>query len=350
MLSQIVKNLNIARSGVYFLESLPFAFFSRVLVHPDLPPPTQEQISALWKNIIALHEADRENMDAGIYPWRAVEIENPWRHARSFLGVLSDGVRVAWRMRRGKTKDLPADAAEGMPEYYARNFHFQTDGYFSEASARRYDHQVEILFSGTAGAMRRMLLPVLAEGVTGRWLEIGCGAGSATRAVLETFPRAHVTAVDLSEAYLKVAQDNLRNYPHVDFVQANGTDLPFKDESFETVYSVYMLHELPRDVRSKVVREAYRILKPGGLLLFADSLQMGDTPEMDWALERFPKVYHEPFYKDYVRDRLEDLLARSCVHGSSSHAVSGSDATLGKPETRIGFLTKMAWLRKPLES
>ncbi len=67
---------------------------------------------------------------------------------------MGDGFRVAWRMRKNKNKDFQGKAAETaatMPDYYARNFHFQTDGYFSEASARRYDHQVEILFGGTAG-------------------------------------------------------------------------------------------------------------------------------------------------------------------------------------------------------
>ncbi len=44
----------------------------------------------------------------------------------------------------------------GLPEYYGRNFHYQTEGYLSEESAELYEHQTEILFMGTLGLMRRL--------------------------------------------------------------------------------------------------------------------------------------------------------------------------------------------------
>ena len=44
------------------------------------------------------------------------------------------------------------------PPYYLQKFHFQTDGYLSDGSAERYDHQVEVLFGGGAAAMRRHAL------------------------------------------------------------------------------------------------------------------------------------------------------------------------------------------------
>lgn len=332
------KTLSIARSGVYFLESLPFSVMTRFISHADVPPPTQAQVKTLWKHILRLHERESRNLAMGIYPTSALEIENPVQHVRNFARVLSDGVRVAWRMRQNKTKEFSnPETTEGMPEYYARNFHFQTDGYFTEDSARLYDHQVEILFSGTAGAMRRLILPVLNEGAqnSGRWLEVGCGNGSATRSVLETFKKARVTAVDLSPAYLKVAQDQLRSYPNVDFLQADAAELPFKDETFECVYSVYLLHELPKAVREKVVREAFRALKPGGLLVFADSLQLDDEVELNWALERFPKVYHEPFYRAYSKDKIEAIFEKHLRV---------------KPESDHGFFTKVVWAQKPLSS
>lgn len=340
ILSKIVRNLSIARSGVYFLEGLPLILVSRWFSRPDLPPPQPEQVKTLWPRIVNLHEREAENIANGVYPLRALEIENPLRHARSFMEVMADGVKVAWRMRQNKTKEFSkssAHKAKDMPEYYARNFHFQTDGYLSEASARRYDHQVEILFSGTAGAMRRLILPVLKKLTSGegRWLEIACGSGSATRPVLETFPKARVTALDLSSSYLKVAQESLRSFDSVDFIQGDGSHLEFKDGTFDAIYSVYLLHELPREVREKVVQEAYRVLKPGGLLIFADSLQIDDDPELNWALERFPKAYHEPFYKNYSQDKIEDLLSRvTGQKASSDHA----------------FFTKLAWIQKPLSS
>jgi len=340
LIGRLVKNISIARSGVYFLESLPVTLAGRWLSATHIPPPTKEQVQTLWPRVVELHEREAMNIEQGVYPLKALEIENPLRHARSFIEILGDGLKVAWRMRNNKNKDFQGKAAKvakEMPDYYARNFHFQTDGYFSEASARRYDHQVEILFSGTAGAMRRSLLPVLKKNTTGqgRWLEIGCGSGSATRSVLATFPKARVTALDLSASYLKVAQEKLGDFDNVDFVQGDGTVLEFKDETFDAVYSVYLLHEMPREEREKLVREAFRVLKPGGTLILVDSLQLNDDPDLNWALERFPKVYHEPFYTNYSKDRMEDLLKR---------------VTKTEAFSENFFLTKMCWIQKPSSS
>lgn len=338
IIPRLVQGLSIARSGLYFLESIPILLINRWFTNKELDPPTNQQIVASWRHLIQLHESERDHLEKGVYPLRALEVEIPWSHFRSFIEVLGDGFRVAWRMRKNATKDFNAEGEalkKDLPEYYARNFHFQTDGYLSEASARRYDHQVEILFTGTAGAMRRLILPILKRfsAPEGRWLEIACGAGSATRPVLETFPKVRVTAMDLSPPYLKVAQDKLRGYENVDFLRGDATALDFKNETFDNVYSVYLLHELPRKEREKVLREAYRVLKPGGLLVLADSLQTDDEPELNWALERFPRVYHEPFYKDYLGDRLEHLLKK----------VTGE--TAGSAQ---GFFTKVVWVKKPL--
>ena len=53
---------------------------------------------------------------------------------------------------------MPATDLSAFPDYYLRNFHYQTGGYLSERSAKLYDQQVEVLFIGSADAMRRQAL------------------------------------------------------------------------------------------------------------------------------------------------------------------------------------------------
>jgi ubiquinone/menaquinone biosynthesis C-methylase UbiE len=77
-----------------------------------------------------------------------------------------------------------------------------------------------------------------------------------------------------------------------------------------------MLHELPPNVRRTVIGEAARVLKPGGRLILLDSLQLGDEPDYDGMLERFPQLYHEPYYKSYVREDFT-AIARCCGLGAS---------------------------------
>jgi hypothetical protein len=53
--------------------------------------------------------------------------------------------------------------AAKLPDYFLQNFHYQTDGYLTEHSAKLYDTQVEVLFSGSANAMRRQCLVPLSD-------------------------------------------------------------------------------------------------------------------------------------------------------------------------------------------
>ena len=84
------------------------------------------------------------------------------------------------------------------------------------------------------------------------------------------------------------------------------------DQSHDLVTCIYLFHELPRRVRAAVAREIARILKPGGRLIVLDSLQLGDQPDYDGLLERFPVAFHEPYYADYIR---HDLAAPFAAAG-----------------------------------
>jgi len=89
------------------------------------------------------------------------------------------------------------------------------------------------------------------------------------------------------------------------------------------------LLRLPRDVRRTVIGELRRVLKPGGRLVFVDSLQYGDRPGWDGLLEAFPQRFHEPYYGDYLED---DLEAAFCA--ASLAAVATWPAFLSKVMVR----------------
>ena len=88
----------------------------------------------------------------------------------------------------------------------------------------------------------------------------------------------------------------------------NAEAMPFADETFDSLSSVFLFHELPSDARRNVAAEALRVLKPGGLFAVIDSIQLDDAPEMAFFVHRFPRIYHEPYYKGYVSDPLPALL------------------------------------------
>jgi ubiquinone/menaquinone biosynthesis C-methylase UbiE len=184
----------------------------------------------------------------------------------------------------------------------------------TEESARLYDMQVEVLFSGSANAMRRQALVPIAEALRGRdqrrvaFADIACGPGTFLRQVRQAFPRLPVLAIDLSEPYAAEARRRLGSRPNVRALVAKAEALPLADASLDIATCIFLFHELPPEVRRAVAHEMARVIKPGGLLVFIDSLQPGDEPDYDGLLELFPALFHEPYFESYLADDLEALF------------------------------------------
>ena len=109
-------------------------------------------------------------------------------------------------------------------------------------------------------------------------LDIGCGNGALTLRVAQALPQSHVTGVDYwgkSWDYsLGVCENNARALgvaERVTFRQASAALLPFEDASFDLVVSNLCFHEV-HDAADKraPLREALRVLKPGGVFVLQD--------------------------------------------------------------------------------
>lgn len=95
-------------------------------------------------------------------------------------------------------------------------------------------------------------------------LDICCGTGNTTFAIAEKIKdSATITGIDLSEGQIKIAKRK-NHYPNVDFHVADATRTKYSDGEFDIVVIPHALHEMRRDVRILVLREAKRILKRDG--------------------------------------------------------------------------------------
>jgi ubiquinone/menaquinone biosynthesis C-methylase UbiE len=266
---------------------------------------------ALLQDVLQLQAKDARNVRDGLYPAPIEEGGSLAGHIEAVRGMFADLPESALRRAANRADEVASlSGAEGMPPYYAQNFHYQSGGYLTEHSAKLYDIQVETLFMGAAGAMRRQAIPAIAKFVRGRdqrqlkLLDVACGSGRFLDQLAQAFPAMQMTGIDLSQAYLEEAARYLRGRRNISLRQANAEALPFEKESFGIVTCVYLYHELPNEVRRRVTAEIARVLKPGGLFVFVDSLQWGDIEAYDGLLEAFPQRFHEPYYLDYLGDRL----------------------------------------------
>jgi ubiquinone/menaquinone biosynthesis C-methylase UbiE len=97
------------------------------------------------------------------------------------------------------------------------------------------------------------------------WLEIGCGTGALTEAVLSRCAPRSILATDQSADFLAHARETIDD-PLVRFEVADAGNLPASDASLDAVASGLVLNFVPD--RVAVLREMQRVLKPGGLLSF----------------------------------------------------------------------------------
>jgi ubiquinone/menaquinone biosynthesis C-methylase UbiE len=302
----------------------------------DRPVPGRNRLVA---DMTALLQRDLENVEAGIYPLPADHdgsLSTLLERSRLFF---EDLPAVHRRREEGEHSEVLTEETRGRrPRYYLQNFHFQSGGWMTEESAKRYDTQVEVLFNGTANATRRQALLPLHEIFSGRdqrrlrLMDIGCGTGRFLDFVKQAWPRLPVVGLDLSEAYSREAERHLERWSRVDTIVANAEAIPLASECLDAVTSIFMFHELPPEVRRIVLREASRVLKPGGRLVLVDSLQFGDEPDYDGLLELFPQSFHEPYYTTYVTEDFR-AIANDCglVHARDTKAYLSKVMVFDKP-------------------
>jgi ubiquinone/menaquinone biosynthesis C-methylase UbiE len=295
------------------------------------PKLSGAEVRALLRRRHELHERDLANVEAGLYP-RALLFDIPvWRYLRALPQLLRDAPHIVRRRRAGDFRDIPAVDKQRYPAYYRRTFHWQTDGYFSEHSALIYELGVELLFRGTADVMRRQIIPPVTRFVREagsarhlRLLDVACGTGRTLHQLALAHPDLRFYGVDLSPAYVQLARKRLAHVAEVALAVENAEALPFAGATFDIATSVYLFHELPRNARRTVVRELFRVVRPGGLVVIEDSAQLVESAEIAAALRAFPAEFHEPFYADYLQDDLAELLREAgfAVESTEPHLVA----------------------------
>lgn len=310
------KLSGIGRFSLYSMESLPIRMTRRILDRKVMRPIDfpEDHLKELLMELKSMLEQDVANLNHGIYELDVLPKYNPISHAIRYLQIYLDSIQTALRARSNKFKAFDSkyeDSLNELPEYYRRNFHFQTNGYLSSKSAELYEHQTEILFRGSLALMRRLAIAESIKKIGAspiRVLELGCGIGETTEVLLKSCPNIQISAIDLSEAYIAKAKQRLGTYTNLEFHKIAAEDDLTNMGEFDLVISSYMFHELPREIREKLIKNAYKALKKSGTLHLIDSLQWDDNPKFNWALKQFPIDFHEPFYANYIKHPLNKML------------------------------------------
>ncbi|MBJ7298295.1 MAG: class I SAM-dependent methyltransferase [Dolichospermum sp.] len=96
-------------------------------------------------------------------------------------------------------------------------------------------------------------------------LDLCCGSGQVTR-FLVNFSE-NVTGLDASPLSIQRAQ---KNVPNATYIKAFAENMPFADNLFDVVHTSAALHEMQSEQLQKIIKEVYRVLKPGGVFTLVD--------------------------------------------------------------------------------
>ncbi len=146
-----------------------------------------------------------------------------------------------------------------------------------------------------------------------RILDTGCTIGHNTLPWKQVYPDAEVVAIDAAPGPLAYGSARAKMQgQEVHFQQMCADDLAFEDESFDVVWSSMFLHELSKKQRANAFAEAYRVLKPGGLILHMELPPNEQMAAFDGFYLDWDSYYNnEPYYKGYRDEVPRDLTTRA---------------------------------------
>ncbi|HEY9884208.1 MAG TPA: class I SAM-dependent methyltransferase [Thermosynechococcaceae cyanobacterium] len=237
------------------------------------------------------------------------------------------------------------------PDYYVTSFHAYEEGNLGWQPALEVEvaaHAAHARIWKDAGAkgdaqlrqsyhnVLKAQLPTTPTAI----LDIGCSVGMSTFALQNAFPDAQVTGLDLSPYFLAVAKyrgeggrqasqsvsrqeaegeeallttNNQKPttsfHPSPIWLHATAESTGFPDASFDLVSACLLFHELPQSAAIAIIREARRLLRPGGHLAIMD---MNPKSEIFAKMPPYVKTLlksTEPYLDEYFSLDLEGTIA-----------------------------------------
>ena len=138
-------------------------------------------------------------------------------------------------------------------------------------------------------------------------LDNGCGTGHLG----EVLPQEKIVGVDLSQEMVERARKRLYKV-----YQASAEKLPFPEDHFDTIFCRSLLHHLEKP--RLAVDEVYRVLKPGGKVLFSDTLKNPITVIPREIMRRKSDHFSEG-HKNFARQELLNLVEEKLLIKSTHY-------------------------------
>jgi ubiquinone/menaquinone biosynthesis C-methylase UbiE len=131
-----------------------------------------------------------------------------------------------------------------------------------EYSYQKYKHKIEsdFLKKGLASFTKKSDFKIL---------DVACGTGRMLKTVATSSPHAKYTGLDTSKKMTQILKDKSKKLNFkIDLKIGDATKLPFKDNSFDVVFTYHLTWHLPQDLQKEIIKELLRVTKKDGYIIF----------------------------------------------------------------------------------
>lgn len=173
---------------------------------------------------------------------------------------------------RPAMKVLPTASSSGLPVPNYLRAHYWW-AYVHPKAVRFFERQwlVNLILWGNYNRLRDAALSAFGPVASGKTLQVACAYGDLTPTLVGRMaPESTLDVVDILPVQLGNLATKLRPSERIKLHCMDSMALTFADRSFDQVLLFFLLHEQPAEVRHQTVREAIRVLKPGGTLIVMD--------------------------------------------------------------------------------
>jgi ubiquinone/menaquinone biosynthesis C-methylase UbiE len=293
--------------------------FDRVLEKEGLDaltPLTVEQVRELIAKDPVINIASKTWLANQQITWKTLQ-DHFHANADKYLAELDAGDRSG----PGKL-ELFANQ-DDVPRYTRHEIHIQPGGYTGDPFAGYIYHYgtnsfyISVMGHNEQDQIHKGVasrLPLPPDGKVRRILDMGCGIGQYTAALKERFPDAEVWGLEIGAPMLRYAHMRANRLGiGANFRQGLAEDTKFPDGYFDVVVSYIMHHEVPADVTLKIIQEANRVTRPGGVYYPLDFNSGGiKSPARSmygrwwdhrWNNEVWSLEYHSVAFSDEIGKR-----------------------------------------------